>query len=45
LLLDVAQTAQEQLEVVEDALRGEANAGKAIRSPQLAERLNLRKAA
>jgi hypothetical protein len=45
LLLDVAQTADEQLEVVADALRGEAGAEKAVRSPQLAERLSARSAA
>ena len=45
LLLDVAQTAYEQLEVVTEALRGEADAQKAVRSPQLAERLSVRAAA
>src|SRR6188474_379753 len=45
LLLDVAQTADEQLDVVADALRGEAGAQRAVRSPQLAERLNVRGAA
>lgn len=45
LLLDVAQTAHEQLEVVADALRGEAGMNKAVRSPQLAERLKVRSAA
>jgi hypothetical protein len=45
LLLDVAQNAEEQLEVVTDALRGEADAGKAVRSSQLAERLKVRNAA
>jgi hypothetical protein len=45
LLLDVAQTVDEQLDVVTDALRGEAGANKAVRSPQLAERLNVRGAA
>jgi hypothetical protein len=45
LLLDVAQSADEQLDVVTDALRTEAGASKAIRSPQLAARVNIRKAA
>ena len=45
LLLDVAQTVDEQLEIVTDALRGEDGANKAVRSPQLAERLKLRSAA
>lgn len=41
LLLDVAQSADEQLEIVADALRCEAGAQRAVRSPQLAERLNI----
>jgi hypothetical protein len=45
LLLDVAQTADEQLEVVADALRGEMGAARIVRSPQLAERLNVRNVA
>ncbi len=45
LLLDVAQTVDEQFEVVADALRGEAGAQKAVRSPQLAERLKVQRAA
>jgi len=45
LLLDVAQTADEQLNVVADALRGEAGADRAVRSPELAKRLHLRTAA
>src|ERR1041384_622242 len=45
LLLDVAQTVDEQLDIVTDALRGEAGASKAVRSPQLAEWLRLRNAA
>ena len=45
LLLDVAQTADEQLNVVADALRGEADAAAAMRSPELAERLHVRPAA
>jgi hypothetical protein len=45
LLLDVAQTADEQLEVVADALRGEDDADGAVRSPELAARIQLRAAA
>jgi len=45
LLLDMAQTAEEQLHIVTDALRGDAGVTKAVRSPELAQRLNLRKAA
>jgi hypothetical protein len=45
LLLDVAQSADEQLDVVADALRDESGAARAIRSPELAERLHLRAAA
>jgi len=45
LLLDVAQTADEQLEVVADALRGEDDADRAVRSPELAARIHLRAAA
>lgn len=41
LLLDVAQSADEQLDVVADALRCEAGVERAIRSPELAERLHL----
>jgi hypothetical protein len=39
VLLDVAQTAEEQLAVVIDALRGEACAARVVSSPELAERL------
>ena len=39
LLLDVAQTPDEQLEVVADALRGEGQAGSLKISTKLAERL------
>ena len=42
LLLDVAQTADEQLTVVAEALRGEIGAVQVIQSPELAERLDLR---
>lgn len=45
LLLDVAQSADEQLDIVTDAIRGDAGATKAVRSTELAQRLNLRKAA
>jgi hypothetical protein len=45
LLLDVAQTAHEQLEIVTDALRDESDVNLAVRSPELAERLQSRKAA
>lgn len=44
ILLDVAQTPDEQLRVVADALRGEADAEKFIRSPELADRLKIRAA-
>jgi hypothetical protein len=45
LLLDVAQSADEQLDVVAEALRGEQGADRAVRSPELARRLHLRTAA
>jgi hypothetical protein len=45
LLLDVAQSADEQLEVVADALRGETAAVKVVRSRELANRLDLRSVA
>lgn len=45
LLLDLAQSAAEQLDVVADALRGEDAAPRMIRVPELAERLELRSAA
>lgn len=45
LLLDVAQTADEQLHVVADALRGEAGAKQVIKSAELAKRLVVRSAA
>jgi len=45
LLLDLAQTADEQLAVVTEALRGEPGAAAAARSPELAERLLARTAA
>lgn len=45
LLLDLAQSVEEQLDVVGDALRGEAGARGAIRRPELVERLDLRQVA
>jgi hypothetical protein len=45
LLLDVAQSADEQLDVVADALRGEIGAARAVKSPELADRLNVRSVA
>ena len=45
LLLDVAQSADEQLDVVAEALRTESGAAHAVRSDELAERLQLRRAA
>jgi hypothetical protein len=44
-LLDVAQTAEEQLDVVAEALRGEAGAARIAKSRELAERLDLRSVA
>jgi hypothetical protein len=45
LLLDLAQTAEEQLDVVADALRGESGASCVVKSRELAERLALRSVA
>jgi hypothetical protein len=45
LLLDVAQSADEQLEVVADALRGEVGASRVVTCPELAERLDVRSVA
>ena len=45
LLLDVAQTAEEQLNVVTDALRGESGAARVVKSRELAQRLVLRSVA
>lgn len=45
LLLDVAQSADEQLDVVADALRTEEGICRAVHSPELAERLHLPAAA
>jgi hypothetical protein len=44
-LLDVAQTADEQLEVVADALRNESGAVRHVKSRELANRLHARSAA
>jgi len=45
LLLDLAQTADEQLNVVAEALRGEIGAVRAVKSPELAARLDARSVA
>jgi hypothetical protein len=45
LLLDVAQSADEQLDVVADALRGESGASRHVKSSELAKRLHVRSAA
>ena len=45
LLLDLAQSADEQLDVVADALRGEPGAVRLAKSRELAERLSLRSVA
>jgi len=45
LLLDVAQTADEQLHVVAEALRGETEATKVVKSTELVKRLKMRAAA
>ena len=45
LLLDVAQSADEQLDVVAQALRGERGAERVIESRELSERLQIRNAA
>ena len=45
LLLDVAQSPNEQLNVVADALRSEIGAAQVIKSRELAEWLNLRRVA
>ena len=45
ILLDLAQTADEQLDVLAGALRGELGAGRAVKSPELARRLNVRSVA
>jgi hypothetical protein len=45
ILLDLAQTADEQLNVLADALRGDSGAARAVKSPELAARLSVRSAA
>jgi hypothetical protein len=45
LLLDLAQSAGEQLDVVTDALRAEPDSVAVVTSPELAERLKVRTAA
>ena len=45
LLLDLAQSPQEQLDVVAVALRGERGVARVDMSPELAERLDVRRAA
>lgn len=45
LLLDIAQSADEQLDVVADALRCEVGAKKIVKSRELAERLDVRSVA
>jgi hypothetical protein len=45
ILLDMAQTADEQLSVMAEALRGENAVSTAVKSPEVAQRLALRQAA
>ena len=45
LLLDVAQTVDEQLNVVADALRGEVGAARVVTSAELAKQLDVRSVA
>jgi hypothetical protein len=45
LLLDVAQSPAEQLDVVAEALRSEGDAGRVIQSRELSERLRIATAA
>jgi hypothetical protein len=45
LLLDVAQSADEQLDVVAEALRGETAATRVVHSRELVERLDVRSVA
>jgi len=45
LLLDVAQSADEQFNVVAEALRGEMSAPRVVKSSELSERLRFRSAA
>jgi hypothetical protein len=45
LLLDLAQSADEQLNIVAEALRGEAGTGRTVTSKELAKRIDVRNAA
>jgi hypothetical protein len=45
ILLDVAQSAEERLAVVTDALRDETGVAKVVKSPELMQRMQLRRAA
>ena len=45
ILLDLAQTAEEQLDVVVEALHDEPGAARVVRSPELMQRLQVRLAA
>jgi hypothetical protein len=45
LLLDVAQSADEQLNIVAEALRGEASGARGVTSKELARRIDVRNAA
>jgi hypothetical protein len=45
ILLDLAQTVDEQLDVVTEALRGESGAADAVKSTELAQRLRVCRAA
>ena len=45
LLLDMAQSPDERLQVVAEALRSESGAGRMVKSPELAQRLDIRAAA
>ena len=45
LLLDLAQSADEQLNIVAEALRGDAGVGRAATSQELAKRIAVRNAA
>jgi hypothetical protein len=45
ILLDIAQSTEEQLTVVIEALRGEAGAARAVRSAELLEQLRSQRAA
>ncbi len=45
ILLDLAQTVDEQLNVLAEALRSEPTALRAVKSPELADRIRVRSAA